>query len=549
MNNVVSKTSGPVGPLVVLLSAIAAVVLYQSAYNASDLIPPPDAVEYALGAHRFVSEGSFTIAVQGQRFPPRYPPWFSVIFLAPAYEILGSEPGNAIYPIMFLGIAGIIIAFFLGRRISGDNGGVLAGLAVLSLPTYRLLGRRVMTDVPCAVLLLGICLVYVHIRTSIEKRSSLFLLAGILIALSALIRPLASAAMLPFLLVVFSAPRLREKLLFIAYLVGPLCLGAIATLIYNALTFGSMSRNGYQFWEPVPFDYLWLTLSPSYVATNLKTLWATKLPLLFGGLFLALGINCRFRNRQASIDVIHWRRIRAALEFLLLGTVPIVVFHLFYYWREFRFYLPALSVAAAFMGAIVGGWLSKIPRVALLTILIATLVILSDRRFSAHESPPYRRLAVDRIRDYTPNTAIIIAAIEPVYLEYMVGKGSHRRVIPISRNIEYANRLIVRRKIPNLTPRPRNSLDQRSQGLINGGAKEAVPYVAAENLDDLRAELTKGSRVFVETTSMTRADIEVLIASQKFRFLPRADFLYELELSDNSKSPPSPPGHNSGDRM
>jgi len=533
MKSVRSRASESVWPVVVILSAIAAVVLYQSAYNASDLIPPPDAGEYALGAHRFVYEGSYTIAIQGRRLPPRYPPWFSVIFLAPAYAVLGPEPGNAVYPITVLGIAGVVIAYFLGRRLSGDNGGVLAGLAVLSVPTYGFLGRLVMTDVPCTVLLLGICLIYVRIRDSAETRNASFLLAGILIALVALVRPVDSAAALPFLLAVRSASRLRKRLVLICCLIGPLCVAVIMTLIYNASTFGSMTRNGYQFWSPVPYDYPWLTFSPSYVAANLRTLWVSKLPLQLGALCLALGANYRFRNRHTPVDTVRWRQIRAMIEFLLLGTGPIVVFHLFYYWREFRFYLPALSVSAVLVASIVGGWLPNLPRVVLLPFLVLTLLILSDLRFGMPGPPPYRRLAADRIKDTTPNDAIIIAAIDPVYLEYMVGKGSQRRIVPISRSIEYANKLIAYRKIQDPTPHPRDALDHRCPGLANGGAKEAVPYVAVENLDDLRAELAKGRRVFVETTSMAPEDMEVLSKSEKFVFSRRADFLYELEPSDH----------------
>ncbi len=90
--------------------------------------------------------------------------------------------------------------------------------------------------------------------------------------------------------------------------------------------------------------------------------------------------------------------------------------------------------------------------------------------------------------------------------------------------------MIAYRKIQILTPAPRDSLDSRCPGLTNGGAKEAVTYVASENLDDLQAELTKGRRIFVDTVSMASEDMGVLIQSERFQFLPRADFLYEMEL-------------------
>src|SRR5207247_2471767 len=80
----------------VLLAAIAAVVLYRSAYDASDLDVVPDSVEYALVAARLASEGSLGISLEGRLLPSRYSPWFPIV-LAPAYVLLGDDPGNAIY--------------------------------------------------------------------------------------------------------------------------------------------------------------------------------------------------------------------------------------------------------------------------------------------------------------------------------------------------------------------------------------------------------------------------------------------------------------------
>jgi hypothetical protein len=514
--------------LVVLLSSIAGVVLYRSAYSASDFVVIPDAVEYALGAHRFVFEGSYTIQIQGQQLPPRYPPWFSILVLSPAYVIFGPEPGNAIYPVTALGIAGLVLAFFLGRQLTGDSGGILAAFAVLSLPVYRILGRLVMTDVPCAVLLLGLCLVYVRVRVSTEKKNGDFLLAGVLIATSTLFRPVAAATMVPFLPLSVSSAPLRQRLLRISCLVIPLCLAAVITLLYNASTFGSATRNGYKFWCPVPYDYAWLTFSTSYLVNNLKALWASRLPLWLGSATFAFGMSVWLRSCRLATRDMHRRRVLAVVEFLLLGCGPIVVFLLFYFWPDIRFYLPALALSAVLTGAIAGACLPEIPRVALLAILLLTLCVVVEMRHGASDLPPYRRLAADRVRTKTPDQAWIISAIDPAYLEYMIGKDSKRRVIPISRRVEYASKLIAYKRIQDPVPPPLNCVDHRCQGLINGGARDAVPYVASENLSSLQNELTEGTRVFVDTAFMTAEDVEILNESKLFRFSPCAEFLYEL---------------------
>ncbi len=367
---------------------------------------------------------------------------------------------------------------------------------------------------------------YVRLRAFGERRKRFALLAGVLVALSALMRPVHMAAVFPFGLVLLSVAGWREKLTLAGCLLGPLSAGVIMTLLYNRSAFGEMTRTGYQFWSPVPYDYSRLAFSPAYIAPNLRTLWATGLPLLLGLLALALGVSHRLR-KPATLG---WRPLCAAVEFLVLAAGPTVALYLIYFWREPRFYLPALSVTAVLVGAVVGGWLSSVHRVVIMAVLSATVLIISERRSSGRSPPPHRRLAAERIRRETPDTAIIISAIEPVYLEYVLGKNSRRQIVPLSRNIEYANKVIAPRKVENPIPPPKDALDSRCAGLLNGGAVEAVPYVATEKLDDLRTELMKGRRVFVETTGMNPAELRPLIESRHFRFVQLADSLYEMEL-------------------
>jgi len=265
---------------VLLLSVVAAVVLYRDHTSASNLDIVPDSTEYALAAHRFATAGEYKILVEGRWLPPRYPPWFSVLALTPAYLLLGPEPGNAIYPITIFGVAGIVIAFLLGKKIGGEWGGTAAALAVLALPMYRLWSRHVMTDVPAAVLMLGTCLLYLRLRARTDVRPIVYLFAGLVTAVAALFRPVCAAAVLPFLVFVFASPHLALTLRKLAFLAAPLGVAAAASLAYNASAFGSPFRNGYHFWVPVPYDYAHLTFSLSYVAVNFEVLWKTNAMLL-----------------------------------------------------------------------------------------------------------------------------------------------------------------------------------------------------------------------------------------------------------------------------
>src|SRR5262249_10768860 len=122
-----------------------------------------------------------------------------------------------------------------------------------------------------------------------------------------------------------------------------------------------------------------------------------------------------------------------------------------------------------------------------------------------------------------------VASIEPVYLDFMLGDSSHRQVIPFSRHVEYADKLITRSKIANPNPPPLSAADHRCKGLRNAGAEEAGKIVASEKMDWLAEQILSGRHVFVSTAALDQADTPLLIELQKkFGFVPVADYLYKL---------------------
>jgi hypothetical protein len=100
---------------------------------------------------------------------------------------------------------------------------------------------------------------------------------------------------------------------------------------------------------------------------------------------------------------------------------------------------------------------------------------------------PARRIAADQIRTATENGAVVISALDPVYFDLMVGHGSGRRMIPMSRDVEYASKLISTQRVRFMDPPPRWPTDHRSIGLLKAGAREAVQFTANERLDLVNA--------------------------------------------------------------
>lgn len=581
------RESGPFSPLVapaagnlprwaticvpLLVAATASILLVRTPYSASALTDYPDEVEYALGAHRLVNEGRYEIVLQGQHLPPRYPPWFSALFVAPAYLVFGSDPGVAIFPMTALAIGGVVLATAIGAQVSGPWGGALAGLGVGLLPIYWYWGRHVMTDVPCTALILGASLI--HLRHGALPDWKSCLAGGVLIGLAALLRPPSAACVLPFLWQIWFAPResipaagaglardseqtvqtgaaLRNQLAHTALILTPTGVAAAATMFYNARTFGSPFRSGYHFWCSVPYDYRPLTFSLRYLRRNVLILQEGEVPWIVGALAavmtarLAVRYLSRFKIPAAPHE---WRLV----QFLFLGTGPLVLFHLVYFFPEARLQLPAIVLLVILTGAAAGPLL-RLPLPLLLIALPALLFGVSFWRLRNTEFPPLRRLIVDEIRQQTAPGAVIICATDPVYLEYMINRGftppdisaedfwndtTHRRVLPLSRGIDYADKLLTPVRIPHPNPAPAHWTEHRCAGLVAAGVRDAVPWVAQEQIDRLSDLIAGGVPVYLETATLTASDGPVIDEFRKrFDLTVRSAYLTEL-LIRNKRSP------------
>jgi 4-amino-4-deoxy-L-arabinose transferase-like glycosyltransferase len=509
-------------PLLFLL-IIAAVWLYRTPYHASNLEVTPDTVEYALAPLQLLETGRYEIMLEGRGLPPRYPPWFSSLVILPAYALFGHEPGNSILPITLLAVAGVGFAYAIGKRLSSTAGGALAGLAVLVLPSYTTWATQVMSDVPCTALMLGAWLLYLRLR---DKPLSLgiYFGAGVLVAITTLFRPVFAAMVLPFLFMILVE---RKNLFFrTALLLAPMAVAAAASFAYNAAAFGSPLRNGYNFWVAVPYDYPRMTFSLSYVAMNFRILWLSLFPVVLLGCIAAWLL---VRSRKPAAYAVSRQSLWDSAIFLVLTTAPMMLFHLVYFFPAERFFIPMLAgtamLAASMLALLVG------PRAeSALNILLPALFLLAVAgRIAVPEPLPLRRLAAERVRTHSPDNAVVISAIDPVYLGRLAGAGSSRRIVPLSRNVEYASKVLVRKKIEDPRLESLNWNDPGAVALIRPHAEEAVKFVASERMDELAQELARGTPVFLESLYTDEREARALAELHaRFKVVQRAPYFFEL---------------------
>jgi 4-amino-4-deoxy-L-arabinose transferase-like glycosyltransferase len=424
-----------------------------------------------------------------------------------------------------LGITGVGLAYGIGKRISSSIGGVFAALALLFLPSYGRWAIQVMTDVPCTTLMLGACLLYLRLRAKPDSALT-YLGAGTLVAITILFRPVYAAMLLPFLLALLR-PR-KGALLRATFLLAPVAAAAAVTFAYNAATFGDPFRNGYKFWVPVPMDYPAMVFSLSHIRVNLTVIGLLGFPILILVCIAAVFLARTFRPAAFAASRESFRHVAL---FFVLTTGPILLFHLIYFFPDDRFYLPILAglavLAGSMLALLVGPGRETIFKVLLPALFLITLAA----RVATPPPVPWRRLVAERVRQHTPENAVVISGIDPVYLARLAGHGSARRIVPISRNVEFAWVLLVRKRVDD----PRLPLGKwpdlkPSFDLLRPHAEEAVRFVASERMEELATEVARGAPVFLETAFVIQRDANVVQELKaRFKLIERGPHLYQLQ--------------------
>jgi hypothetical protein len=481
--------STPLGILIVtLVVLLAAWRLWRSPWSVSNLEVGPDSIEYVVAADRFVTHHGYNLVIDGVTRPPRYPPWFSVGLLAPVLFFARGELGAAILPVFVLAIASVVAAFAVGKRLAGYWAAVGAAVALLLNPVFAGLARVVMTEVPSLALMLAGCLLYLRSeKTDARPRDAL--LAGLLGAGGFALRSECIAILFPFGWRIFT--RQRRPLGAMALLVLPSLLVAAATAWYNEATFSSWLRSGYHYWCPVPYEIPGMTFGFRYLSQNLERLMTASRA---GALALGAAGACVLlvQRREPA---------RPALTYIALAAVPGSMLHLVYFYPEARFHIFLLALASVVGGAGLGALAGWAVRGTLwpLPLLLAIAAFVPPREGSP---PPLLRITAETIARETPSDAVVVTGVDPVFLEPYLVRDASRTIVPASRSIEYASKLVAPLPIGPIDPPPRGPTDQRAPGLLRAGAVDPFPVVATESPEKLVAWVREGRRVFVDASAL-----------------------------------------------
>lgn len=503
-------------------------------YQGSHLAIEPDEVEYAVTALRLAQGDSFSVSINGQSFPPRYPIWFPGGFLAPLFFLFGDEVGDAAKVVGITGALVLGVSFLIGFRLASLWGGVIAALTVFLIPGLRYFSQHVLIEAPLCLLVVVGALHFLMLRSSQQASLVDLLIAGLIAGLGVALRPTSVGLLLPFLLII---PKVRRKILAVALLCAPTIGFVSGSAAYNAIAFGSATRTGYHFWVPVPYEFPELVFGFRYLAENLRVLLdgAGVAPLVLVGLGVVL-VQGWARGPRAGGEVVSKDLVNLAL-FTLLASLPILGFFLLYFYQTTRFFLPLQVLLSILVGAMLGRALSaqpfwsKMGQAKRLIYPAALLISLSAAGFLGLRVPvgedSQNRAVADRLVRFTSPDAYVISGLNPAYFDLMVRAESSRTLIPVSRRVEYASKMYAPTRIYGLSPAPLDPFDARSPGLSDAGGKEVFEYTAIGSIDRIRELLSGGHVVFLDQATCEPAEMELV--ESRFELVQVHDQVARLE--------------------
>jgi hypothetical protein len=481
------------------LLLIGGFVLFPSLHHAASIRTMPDSLEYAVGAYRMFHDGVYAITLNGIDLPPRYPIGFSLFVLVPGLLINSSSAlGSGVLAVWIVTTLGFPCVYLLGRRLYSEVAGIIAVAIYLLIPGLWTASQEVLSNAPAAGASLATALLLYLLGTSISQRSVRIVVAGgagcgILLLIAC--RPLSVLLLLPVTLWCRSRKASFAEILGI--LLPPIAL-CLATAAYNQHVFGDLFRTGYHFYSAIPYDHNSLTFGVQYFMGNLRQLWSSGLIVLF---LLAIAAS-RFVTFDASAKM-----LRFTCLFFAACTAG---FHAFYFYPWTFFFLPAVALLVPFVAVVVAHALrivmARNAQKGAWIILILTALALRAAIVSASQSYNPRAAYLSSVTSSLPHGAIFVTGLPAPFVQLYGAGRSDLQVLPISRRVEYASKVLMPRRAPEIDTTTLTALDTRAPVLLQHGAQEIYSGVGVESCNTLEQAIREGREVFLDTRFTTEQE-------------------------------------------
>lgn len=468
-----TRRSGLVAAAYLSVAAAALLLRWRPAHYAAQMLPLPDALEYAVSALALLQRGAYALYVNGVAYPPEYPFGFPLL-LTPAYAVFGPLAHNGAWASLAYGLALLATAMLVTRRLFGDGAALVAGIVLATSRQHILSSQEIMSDAASTLLIL--LAVYLLLRAIYgAPRDRYAFGAGLLAGLAVCVRlgDIVAAIALALAVFIACAGRRASAVRALASFALGAAPGALALLAYNWFTFGDPLRSGYQHWNPFfsdtasVFSLRYLTEASAsdtvptiryYAALLLGLDSAYYLPpfalAIAGGLVAAV--------RRGSSEQ---RRALLILALLAAANLSIYSVYRYQYPRFAMTACTALTIVGAhgvvvLVRAVAGRQreqrlhsLARVAAAVAVTLIAAGLLLTvawsvrdsylfrTALRGAAWYESTWRYDAVRFLNEQAPDDAWIVSALPAPYIEHYVLQNTQRFYVPITRGgVMYAGK-------------------------------------------------------------------------------------------------------------
>lgn len=505
MNEIVKKVIRRLIWIVVLASA--AFLIYLPSELGSALTIPPDSSEYSICLANLFEHGRFGFTLNGEWYPSRYAPWFSLLCLTPAYLLSGGDVLCMHWAILAFALLLLVAIWKMGSLCGMGRLAILPPILLMFVPDFLFYCRIAMTEIPYVTLFVILALVFVKFANHAQPSIGFCLCAGLLVAWSGLVRPTGFAIAIPFGIVVLvkHTPRWKRKLVLLLALGIPIVVAQFANLGYNWVVFGSPFRSGYNYWCAVPLDFPNLAFNLRYVVPFVEyylDMPIVQITMFF--LFIPLMLSV---YAIAKKDFTTHRTLLPLVGYVVVHFLVLMCLYLGYYWADTRFFLSITISSVLLFFVAINAMMSKFG-FALRTMLMLVVFALC---LAAVINIPTRYLSMSARRSVwlaeaqitgavLPSNAIVIHQGDPNVLDYFGFKDNKLVLFPLRREFNYVKYMTSPKRITHLVQNvPKSVTCMIIPELVDSGVcKLPFPNVFMEEPSLIHEYIAQGKRVFFQ---------------------------------------------------
>ena len=486
---------------------LAAFLIYLPAEIGVALTIPPDSSEYSICLVNLFEHGRFGFTLNGEWYPSRYSPWFSLTCLTPAYLLSGGDVLCFHWAILLFSLALLAMVYKFGRELGLGWAAIFPPMLLMVLPDFVFYSRVVMTEMPYTALLAASTLLFVRFAFARKHSMWLCLGAGMLVTWLGMVRITGLPMLMAFLAVLVVkrenwGSAIRRSLLMVA----PSIAYVLMNLAYNRVVFGSFLRSGYNYWASVPCDFPQMMFNLENVSNVVYVMTHTAIGLItiasiaVAIIFLLLILNGRFGGVEKN------RWFVLAVSYLLLQTFILIALYGGYYWADTRFFLPvAICFSPVAFFAIKQLFSLVLHRYELAAIFLATGTVLmtflasNARYWYVVKGRKFWLWSAINTASTLPRGSVTIQDGDPLIWDYYALKPDGVLLVPFARQFDYASHMTAPSSIRGLCTMPSSGEQRIIADLVDRGiCKLPFKKTFFEDPKFIHGLIMSGKRVFLQ---------------------------------------------------